>query len=94
MNSKANALDKLNRKKEALEVYEKLNEIKPENAVYMLNYAVCLNEMDNLEKSEEILAKAQQLYETQKNDLDEETKTIFDNNVAKLREQLDNKKNK
>ena len=53
LNSKANALDKLNKKNEALEIYEKLNQLKPENAVYLLNYAVCLYEMENLEKVEE-----------------------------------------
>jgi len=82
LNSKANALDKLNKKKEALEVYEKLNEIKPENAVYLLNYAVCLYEMENLEKSEEILEKAEKLFETQKNDFDEETVRLFEKNAS------------
>jgi tetratricopeptide (TPR) repeat protein len=61
LNSKANALDKLEKKKEALEVYQKLNEIEPENAVYKLNYALCLYELENLGESENILLEAEKL---------------------------------
>ena len=93
LNSKANALDKLNRKNEALEIYEKLNQIKPENAIYLLNYSICLYEMDNLEKSEEILNKAEKLFETQKNNFDEEVVRMFEKNVNNLKEELSNKKN-
>ena len=92
LNSKANALDKLNKKNEALKIYEKLNQLKPENAVYLLNYAVCLYEMENLEKAEEILGKAQNLYETQKKDFDEETIRMFEKNVNSLKEEIENKK--
>ena len=92
LNSKANALDKLNKKNEALEIYEKLSQIKPENAVYLLNYAVCLYEMENLEKSKEMLEKAEKLFETQKNNFDEETVRMFEKNLASLKEELENKK--
>ena len=93
LNSKANALDKLNRKDEALDIYQRLSDMKPENAVYLLNYAACLYETDNLEKSEEMLGRAEQLYETQKNDFDEDTISAFEKNSANLREKLNNKKN-
>ena len=92
LNSKANALDKLDRKKEALETYEKLNQIKPENAVYLLNYALALYESGNLEKSEELLGKAEKLYEEQKNNFDEETVRSFEKNLNYLKEELANKR--
>ena len=82
----------MNKKNEALEIYEKLSQIKPENAVYLLNYAVCLYEMENLEKSKEMLEKAEKLFETQKNNFDEETVRMFEKNLASLKEELENKK--
>jgi hypothetical protein len=48
--------------------------------------------MENLEKSEEILGKAQSLFETQKNDFDEETVKMFEKNANSLKEELQNKK--
>ena len=92
LNSKANALDKLDRKDEALETYEKLNQIKPENAVYLLNYALCLYESDNLEKSQELLGKAEKLFEEQRNNFDEETVRSFEKNLNYLKEEFANKK--
>ena len=72
--------------------YEKLNQMKPENAIYMLNYAICLFELDNLEKSHEVLKEAGKLFEIQKNDLDKETIMIFEKNADFLRDVLENKK--
>ena len=92
LNSKAIALDKLNKKSEALKIYEDLNKLKPENAVYLLNYAVFLFENENLEKSEEILGKAEKLFETQKNDFDEEIVKMFEKNVNNLKEEINKKK--
>ena len=92
LNSKANALDKLEKKKEALEVYQKLNEIKPENAVYKLNYALCLYELEKLDESENILVEAEKLFEVQKNNFDEEIIKKFEKNVSKLRKELNKNK--
>ena len=91
LNSKANALDKLD-KKEALKIYQKLNEVKPENAIYKLNYAICLYETDDFEKSEIIFAEAEKLFEVQKNNFDEDVIKIFEKNVSKLKKELNNKK--
>ena len=92
LNSKANALDKLDNKKEALEIYQKLNEIKPENAVYKLNYALCLCELENFEESQNVLSEAEKLFESQKNDFDDDIIKKFEKNVKKLKRELNNKK--
>ena len=47
--------------------------------------------MENLEKSAEIMKKAENLFETQKNNFDEETIRMFEKNVAYLKEELENK---
>ena len=78
--------------KEALKIYQKLNEIKPENAIYKLNYAICLYETDDFEKSEIIFAEAEKLFEVQKNNFDEDVIKIFEKNVSKLKKELNNKK--
>ena len=94
MNSKANALDKIDKKNDSLEIYQKLNEIKPENAIYKLNYALCLCEMEKFDESENILNEAEQLFEKQKNDFDDEIVKKFEKNLSKLKKQLDKNKSK
>ena len=94
LNSKANALDKINKKNEAFEIYQKLNEIKQENSVYKLNYALCLCEMEKFDESENILNEAEKLFENQKNDFDAEIVKKFEKNVSKLKKELNKNKSK
>jgi len=58
----------------------------------LLNYAVFLFESEKLEKSEEILGKAEKLFETNKNDFDEEIVKMFEKNVNNLKEEINKKK--
>ena len=90
MNSKANALDKIDKKNDALEIYKKLNEVKPENAIYKLNYALCLYEMENFDESENILNEAEKLFEQQKNNLEAEIIKKFEKNLSKLKKEINN----
>ena len=81
LNSKANALDKLNKKNEALEVYQIINEIKPPNAIYKLNFALCLFDLERFDESENILNDAEKLFEEQKNNFEEDIINKFEKNV-------------
>ena len=87
-------MDKLDNKDEALKLYKKLNEIKPENAIYKLNYSLCLYEMEKIEESQNILNEAEKLFEIQKKDLEEENLKNFEKNVIKLKKELNKKLNK
>ena len=71
-----------------MEIYQKLNEIIPENAVYKLNYALCLCEMEKFDESENILNEVEKLFEKQKNDYDAEIVKKFEKNVSKLKKRI------
>ena len=93
LNSKANAFDKLDKKNDALEIYKKLNETKPENAIYKLNYALCLYEMEKFDESKNILNETEKLFEQQKNNFEEEIIKKFEKNISKLKNEI-NKQSK
>ena len=93
LNSKANALDKLDKKNEALELYQQINEIEPSNAIFKLNFALCLCDLEKYDECENILDEAENLFEKQKNNFDEDIIKKFEKNVSKVRKEL-NKNNK
>lgn len=57
LNSKAIVLEKIqDNKNESMELYKKACELKPENALYLMNYSISLVENNYFDKCKEILS--------------------------------------
>ena len=85
MNTKANILDKIGKKVEALDWYKKAAESKPENVIFILNYSLALLENKNKEKSKEMFELAKSFYKQKKTDLYNEQEINFiETNFQKL----------
>ena len=85
MNTKANILDKIGKKVEALDWYKKAAESKPENVIFILNYSLALLENKNKEKSKEMFELAKSFYKQKQIDLYNEQEINFiETNFQKL----------
>ena len=85
LNTKANILDKIGKKEEALILYQKAAENRPENVIFFLNYSLSLLENKNKEKSKEFFEKAKSLYELkQKNLFNNQEINFIDTNIQYL----------
>ena len=88
-NTKANILDKLDRKEEALIIYQKAAESKPENIIFLLNYCLALLENKNKEKSKEIFDNIKSIYKPELNNLYNENEINFiETNIQKLEDKF------
>ena len=65
IHGKALILDKIGNKKEALPLFKKVNEFKPENALFLMNYCLSLYDNGYFEKCKEILDKVELLHKNQ-----------------------------
>ena len=89
INTKANILDKLCKKEEALIWYQKAAESKPENVIFLLNYCLALLENKNKEKSKQIFDKAKSLYKPLQSELyNEQEFSFIEANIQKLDEKF------
>ena len=89
--SKANSLMKNNQKDEALELYKKGNEIDDgkDNCIYLMNYALCLYDKNELTDAWTILDKAERCYNEQKEQLTQKEKQFFEDSLDKLKKERD-----
>ena len=88
LNTKANILDKLGKKEEAIIWYKKAAENKPENIIFLLNYCLSLLENKNKEKSKEIFDNVKQLYKQNLHAIYNEQEVNF---IKKNIQKLENK---
>ena len=89
INTKANILDKLGKKEEALIWYQKAAESKPENVIFLLNYCLALLENKNKEKSKQIFDMAKSLYKPLQSELyNEQEFSFIEANIQKLDEKF------
>ena len=88
-NTKANILDKLDKKGDALIFYQKAAESKPENIIFLLNYCLALLENKNKEKSKEIFENIKSLYKPELKNLYNENEINFiETNIQKLEDKF------
>jgi tetratricopeptide (TPR) repeat protein len=92
IHGKALVLEKLGNKKDALNLYKKVSELKPDNALFLMNYCLALYENNYYEKCKEILDKVELLYknQTQIDYLGEELINYIKNNIERIHSNLKN----
>ena len=90
-NSKANTLDKLGRKTESLQWYERIyNESKPENSLYYINYCISLLENGYEEQSKQMLAYVESIYKSQKDLFSQQEFDFIEKSIKNLHDKFDN----
>ena len=93
INTKANILDKMGKKDEALLLYQKVAEGEQDNIIFLLNYALSLLENKNKEKSKEIFEKVKSLYKQSQNNLFSESEIEFiETSLQKLEDKFNKMK--
>ena len=89
-NSKANILDKIGKKKEALQWYKAAAESKPENALFLINYCISLLENGYKEQCKQILIYTESIYKSQKDLFNEQEFDLIEKNIKILHDKFNN----
>ena len=89
-NTRANTLDKLGKKDEALSWYKAAGDSKPDNALYLINYCVALLENGYNEQCKQLLAYVESIYQSQKNLFNEQEFAFIEKSIKNIHDKLDN----
>ena len=89
-NTKANILDKMGKKIDALSWYKSAGESKPENALYLTNCCVSLLENEYPDESKKLLTYIESIYQSQKNLFSEQEYDFIENTIKNLNDKFNN----
>jgi tetratricopeptide (TPR) repeat protein len=89
-NTRANILDKLGKKDEALNWYKAAADSKPENALYLINYCVALLENGYNDKCKELLAYVETFYKSQRPLFNEQEFEFIEKCIKNIHDKFDN----
>ena len=89
-NTRANILDKLGKKADALGWYKAAAGSQPENALYLINYCVSLLENGYAEECKKILAYVESIYQSQKELFSEQEFKFIERCIKNIHEKLNN----
>ena len=89
-NSRANTLDKMGNKNEALGWYKAAAESKPANSLYLINYCVCLLENGYDEQCKQILTYIESIYQSQKELFSSQEFEFIEKCIKNIHDKFDN----
>jgi len=89
-NSRANTLDKMGNKNEALGWYKAAAESKPANSLYLINYCVCLLENGYDEQCKQILTYIESIYQSQKELFSTQEFEFIEKCIKNIHDKFDN----
>ena len=89
-NTRANILDKLGKKAEALGWFKAAAGSQPENALYLINYCVSLLENGYVDECKKILAYVESVYQSQKELFSEQEFAFIEKCIKNIHEKLNN----
>ena len=89
-NTRANILDKLGKKDEALNWYKGAADSKPDNALYLINYCIALLENGYKDKCQELLTYIESMYQSQRPLFNEQEYEFIEKGIKNVHDKLDN----